>query len=442
MLSRHTISFLGALALAMVAFPTIVLAQEADSADTRALGLKPAVPAQVLASPAPANTTGATTKRLALVIGNAKYKEAPLRNPVNDAHSISVALRQLGFEVIVLSDSTQKEMLRAVTLFGERLSADSVALFYYAGHGMQVRGRNYLIPVDAQINSEGGVKTESVDVDAVLDQFTSRGSRLNLVILDACRNNPFERLFRGSSGGLAQIDAPQGTLIAYATAPGKVASDGDGPNGLYTAELLKAIHQPGLKIEDVFKQVRINVTRVTGGLQTPWESSSLTGDFYFTGGLQVAVAAEPARGEVSVELAFWDSVKSSTNAADYRAYLERFPKGNFVPLARGRLQQFEAATAYPHAGVWEGRIETYGGLFERPVTLPIEVKVVDERVQGSIHMYNETRTLTGTVDRDGNLVNTRLEGSVQKYDLIGKLWEAHGEGRMGWKLKMTLKRRP
>lgn len=221
----------------------------------------------------------ALERRVALVIGNASYRDAPLSNPPNDARDMAAALRRNGFEVIELIDGTQKEMNRAIAKFGERLTIDSVALFYYAGHGMQVRGKNYLIPIDAQISNETSIRVESVDVDGVLDQLGS--SELNVVILDACRNNPFERRFRSLGGGLAQMDAPKGSLIAYATAPGKTAVDGDGRNGLFTQELLKQMQIPGLTIEQVFKNVRREVARVTRDNQIPWESSSLTGDFYF-----------------------------------------------------------------------------------------------------------------------------------------------------------------
>lgn len=220
-------------------------------------------------------------KRVALVIGNGAYPSAPLLNPVNDAKDMATSLRALGFNVIERINANQKEMNRAITTFGESLSKDTVALFYYAGHGMQVRGKNYLIPVDAQIATENSVRSESVDVDGLLDQLTA--SDLNIVVLDACRNNPFERKFRALGGaGLAQMDAPKGTLIAYATAPGKTASDGEGRNGLFTGELLRQIRIPGLTIEQVFKNVRREVTKTTRDNQTPWESSSLTGDFYFS----------------------------------------------------------------------------------------------------------------------------------------------------------------
>ncbi|MBL0143521.1 MAG: caspase family protein [Betaproteobacteria bacterium] len=233
--------------------------------------------------------------KVALVIGNAAYPTAPLRNPVNDATAISNRLRALGYEVTLRTDVTQREMTRAVSQFGQSLKPGSVGLFYYAGHGMQVRGRNFLIPVDADIQSEASARSEAVDLDLVLEQLGP--TRLSMVILDACRNNPFEGRFRSTAGGgLAQVDAPKGTLLAYATAPGKVASDGNGANGLYTAELLKAMDIPGIKVEEVFKVVRVNVIKATASQQIPWESSSLTGDYYF----RPAAAPAPAMDAVKI----------------------------------------------------------------------------------------------------------------------------------------------
>lgn len=220
-------------------------------------------------------------EKVALVIGNAAYKEAPLRNSVNDARAMAAKLRSLGFTVISRENGTKLEMERAVADFGDLLTEDSVSLFYFAGHGLQVDGRNFLVPVDARIATPQRVRLETLDVELVLDQMAAAGSRLNFVILDACRNNPFERRFRAIGGGLAQITAPQGTLIAYATAPGKVAADGTADHGLYTSELLKALDIPGLQVEEVFKRVRVEVARLSSGSQVPWEASSLTGTFYF-----------------------------------------------------------------------------------------------------------------------------------------------------------------
>ena len=180
----------------------------------------------------------AVEQRVALVIGNAAYKTSPLSNPVNDAGDMAAKLTKLGFDVTLKTNAGQREMNRAITEFGERLKPGGVALFYYAGHGIQAKGRNYLIPVDADIKSASSIFSEAVDVDQLLEQLAP--ARVSMVLLDACRNNPFERSFRGSAGGLAQIDAPKGTFIAYATSPGKVAADGEGRNGLYTSQRFRA----------------------------------------------------------------------------------------------------------------------------------------------------------------------------------------------------------
>lgn len=221
--------------------------------------------------------------RLALVIGNGSYTNSPLRNPVNDASDVARELKTLGFEVLSYTNLNQNEMKRAVREFGKKLKDNGgIGLFYYAGHGVQVKGVNYLIPVDAQAGSEEEVEYESVEAGFVLAQMEAAGNSLNIVILDACRNNPFARSYRSADKGLAQMNAPSGTLIAYSTAPGSVAADGTGENGVYTAELLKQMKMPNLSIEDVFKQVRIAVRSQTQNKQTPWESSSLIGNFYFS----------------------------------------------------------------------------------------------------------------------------------------------------------------
>jgi len=232
-------------------------------------------------------------KRVALVIGNAAYPTSPLRNPVNDARAMARVLRELGFDVLAWENASQKETQRAILQFGERLRDGGVGVFYYAGHGLQVAGRNYIVPVNAVIYAEAEVEVESVDVASVLARMESANNRLNIVVLDACRDNPFGRSFRSSGRGLAAIDAPSGTLIAYATAPGRLARDGDGANGLYTAELLKAIREPSLSLEGVFKRVRGAVRQATRGEQVPWEASSVEGEFYFKLGAAPARPAAP-----------------------------------------------------------------------------------------------------------------------------------------------------
>jgi len=290
----------------------------------------------------------ASEQRVALVIGNSAYAgAAALKNPVNDARAMGAKLRALGFDVTEVENGTKQQMERAIGQFSVKLNADSVSMFFYAGHGMQVNGKNYLVPVDAEIATEQTVRLEAVDVDAVLDQMSAAQARVNIVVLDACRNNPFERRFRGQSGGLASMDAPAGSYIAYATAPGKVAADGAGNNGLYTSELLAALDTPNAKIEDVFKHVRASVMEKSAGQQTPWESSSLTGDFYFHAptapGATAVAAAAPS--QPTTETLFWETIKDSRDPADFRAYLQQYPNGSFAVLARNRVAAYAVTTA-------------------------------------------------------------------------------------------------
>lgn len=219
--------------------------------------------------------------RHALVIGNSHYRTMPLENPENDARAMAQLLNKIGFHVTEIENASQKTMYEAIRAFGDVLRRGGVGLFYYAGHGVQVKGHNYLIPVDAVIEREDEVPYQSVDANQVLEKMETAKNPLNIVILDACRNNPFARGSRSASVGLVQMDAPVGSIIAFATAPGAEASDGTAKNGLYTHYLLKYMSLPGLKVEDVFKRVRLAVRLETQGKQIPWESTSLEGDFYF-----------------------------------------------------------------------------------------------------------------------------------------------------------------
>lgn len=220
-------------------------------------------------------------KRVALVIGNADYKDAPLNNPVHDAIDISEALKKTGFEVDYHSNIDRKQMRAAIRNFGDKLRQADTGLFYFAGHGIQIKGRNYLVPLAVDVHAADEVEDESIDASAVLRKMESAGNAVNIVILDACRNNPFARSFRSLDSGLARMDGPVGSFIAYATAPGSVAADGIGRNGVYTKHLLEALRQPGLTIEQTFKYVRNGVKNATNGQQIPWESSSLMGEFVF-----------------------------------------------------------------------------------------------------------------------------------------------------------------
>ncbi len=284
-------------------------------------------------------------RRIALVIGNGTYGTAPLANPVNDARDMAESLRRCGFAVTRLENATRDQMATALRGFGDQLMRGGVGLFYYAGHGMQVRGRNYLLPVNADIQREDEVPYQALDAEAVLAKMETARNRLNIVILDACRNNPFGHGSRSGVQGLAQMDAPKGTFIAFSTAPGRVAGDGTGRNGLYTRHLLANLATPGLKLEDLFKRVRAGVLKDSAEQQMPWDSSSLMGDFFFrpVDGLQVSAPAEAS----ALDLAFWNSIKDSTRAADFEAYLNRFPSGIFVELARNRLDAMKVPAALP-----------------------------------------------------------------------------------------------
>ena len=220
-------------------------------------------------------------RRLALVIGNSKYREAPLTNPVNDAHAVAIKLQQLGFKVIEHPNANLEEMRKSVRDFGNQLALNDVGLFYFAGHGIQSGGANYLIPVDADIQDETELATRAFTASEVLEKMDAAKNRINIVILDACRNNPLARKVRSATRGLAPMEQGSGTIIAFATKPGSTSADGDGIHGLYTEQLLEALSQPGLSVEEVFKRVRMSVSQKSGGEQIPWENSSLLGDFYF-----------------------------------------------------------------------------------------------------------------------------------------------------------------
>ena len=209
------------------------------------------------------------SKRLALVVGNGNYSDLPLANPVNDAKAIAEKLRKLGFSVDFQNNINRKTLRKSIRTFGGKLGADDIGLFYYAGHGMQVSGENYLIPIDSDINSEDEVPDEGVSVNAVLRKMESAKNAVNIVILDACRNNPFKRSFRSGGRGLRRVDGPVGSIIIYATAPGDVADDGDGRNGIFTSHLLQHIATPGLTIHQIMNRVRNDVRQSTSGKQIP-----------------------------------------------------------------------------------------------------------------------------------------------------------------------------
>lgn len=301
-----------------------------------------------LAAPA-----SAADKRVALVIGNSAYKNtAALKNPSNDATDIAAALERLGFEVIRGLDLDYTGMRTAVRRFSEKLPNSNVALLFYAGHGLQVNGKNYLVPVDAQIETQADLDFGTIDLDLVVRGMEA-DTRTNIIFLDACRDNPLaanltRRLGTRSgtvSRGLAQVDTSVGTLISFSTQPGNVALDGDGRNSPFTAALLKSIEVPGLTLSEVMIDVRNDVLRATARKQVPWDNSSLTGQFYFKP-LPKSATDAPQEG---VEVTFWNSIKDSKNPQLFEAYLRRYPNGAFSDIARINSEQFKVAAAQPIA---------------------------------------------------------------------------------------------
>jgi len=314
-------------------------------------------------------TFAANLSRTALVIGNGSYTTAPLKNPVNDARDIAAVLKNQGFTVIHKENADRSKMRSAIRDFEELLAKNGgTGLFYFAGHGVQLHGQNYLVPIGADIQREYEVPDETILADLVLKAMAYANNELNIVILDACRNNPFPRSFRSASRGLARMKTMgSGMLIAYATSPGSVASDGDGKNGIYTKYLLKAMETPGLSIEQVFKSVRQNVMQETNQNQTPWEESSLTGDFYFIATDNAGITVnQPSHGihlsagkKDENELMLWQGISNSRNIGDYEEYLHLYPDGVFAELARDRIESFaETSTA---SGKMEKSVEAVSG---------------------------------------------------------------------------------
>jgi len=283
--------------------------------------------------------------RVALVIGNAAYAGSPLKNPVHDARAMAKVLAEYGFAVAELENAGQQRMEDAIRAFRDRLGEGrGVGLFYFAGHGVSVGGRNYLLPVGQAFESESDVKFKATDAGYVLSAMDDAGARVSLVVLDACRNNPFgaRSLFRSAAKGLSGMDAPKGTLVAFATAPGSTAADGAGENGLYTSELIKAIReQPDLEVEQLMKRVSARVQAASGGAQTPFRSSSLTGEFFFRSGTE----AGPVLGAAPAMAALVGGLQVGVNAPDAKVYLDGALKGDASPSRPLTLRDLPVGSA-------------------------------------------------------------------------------------------------
>ena len=311
-------------------------------------------------------------QRVALIIGNAAYPDWPLATPLNDARAMTELLHSLGFTVILRENATRREMHDALREFGRRLGSGGTGFFYYAGHGLQLDGSTLLLPVDAPPVSVDSVRRSAITLDTILEQMSlPRSNKLNLVILDTCQNEPFVHASSITGGGHDDPVVPENTLLAYATSPGTLASDGYGIHSSYTSELIQGLlAEPGASIEQIFKRVSFAVSQGSGYQQVPRMYSTIPQAVYLSASmthiasrrlLTLAQGADaeadnlslsrgilPQSGEARYELEFWESIKDSTDASDYEAYLETYPNGRFAPLARVRAQRYRtSATGEP-----------------------------------------------------------------------------------------------
>ncbi|MBI3714760.1 MAG: caspase family protein [Betaproteobacteria bacterium] len=286
--------------------------------------------------------------RVALVIGNDAYPTEPLKNAVNDARAVARTLTDLGFKVVVKTNADIATMRGAAVEFAKILDGATAAVFYYAGHGIQYRDKNYLVPVDAKLNSEPEIVYNALEVGQLLESMDDAKVRYKFIVLDACRNNPFSNVF--ASTGLAKIaKVPPGTIISYAAAAGAVALDGEGENGLYTTHLLKEIREPGVPPGQVFQRVASGVAQDSANKQLPelYSTPLPRANFFFAErGAQAAITSGVSGdAQAALEREFWSSVKDSKQIADFQAYLAQFPSGTFAPLARSRIDTLKQAQA-------------------------------------------------------------------------------------------------
>ena len=305
---------------------------------------------QALAAIPPAFAMGQTwaanidTSRLALVIGNSAYKGSPLENPTNDARAMAGLLGQAGFSVDSRLDATRTDMMTAIENFSAAIqrSETKLVVFYYAGHGAQHNWRNYLLPVNAKVATADQLMQSCIDLNVLLAHLSKARDKTFIIILDACRNDPFGSAYHPEQKGLSQFDAPVGSLLAYATSPGNVASDGSGKNGLYTENLVRELSVRGTRIEDALKRVRLNVRLASNGAQIPWETTSLESDVYIFNDTQKKLSDDELEKQIEAELDEWNRIKSSRKTDDLVAYLHAFPNGRFAEIAQMRLNRLLA----------------------------------------------------------------------------------------------------
>jgi hypothetical protein len=358
--------------------------------------------------------------KVALVVGNGKYKDAPeLKNAPNDARAISGTLKGAGFAVTMLIDAGRDALIGAIRDYVHTMEQKKcVGLFYFAGHGVQLDWRNYMLPIDAVIDKVEDVGKQSVDVARLMEGLTKAANPMNVIILDACRENPFGTAKPVAQKGLSQMDAPTQTILAYATSPGNVASDGDGANGLYTQNLLREMKVPEAKIEDVFKRVRLGVRRSSKGAQIPWESTSLEEDFWFLPPKELKKLSEAEKEKAfDEELKLWESIRESKAPGPLEDYLRRYPSGEFTELAQLQLDRVlaqqgekkivvaaQAGNPYTQGTVRFDPDFKVGDYYEIRVT-DMETKAEIRRLRPQVSQITDTEVHFSTgliLDRMGN----------------------------------------
>jgi hypothetical protein len=331
-------------------------------------------------------------QRVALVIGNSNYQNAAqLANPGNDAQSMAELLNTAGFEVISATNLTQNDMVRVVQDFSAKVAAhgpNTVAMVYYAGHGVQLEGENYLIPIDAKVASPSELVGDSLRLVDVMATLEAIPSRIRIVMLDACRNNPFPSVV-DAGRGLAIVDAPNGSIVGYSTAPGTEAQDGSDGHSPYTSAFLRLAREPNLPIEQLFKRVRLEVNHATEGVQTPWESSSLTSEFFFFGDTAVAATRPPEHGPVvqmasnlpmrSVRQAY-DYVLAEGSPAYYQEFIQMFPRDPLCDRIRILLAHLLQANAW-HEAVLANSPVAYKTFYDKYSSSPYALSALKLQAQ-------------------------------------------------------------
>jgi hypothetical protein len=308
-------------------------------------------------------TSAHAENRIALVIGNSAYRTVTaLPNPANDANAMTELLRSAGFEVVAAPDLTQADMRQVISDFTDqvgRKGPDTVVLVFYAGHGLQVDGENFLVPIDIHLASESDVPLQAMRLSDLMNALAALPSKTRIVLLDACRNNPFSAINRTAGHGLAIVDAPAGSIVSYSTSPGAEAEDGAGADSPYTTALLAVAKEPGLPIEQAFKKVRLSVHQATDGRQTPWESSSLGNDFFFFPGAGGTKPATPPSSGPAQTVEVWrkqiqgkpprdafEIVLGSNTVEAYAAFVALYGSSPFGTRARGLLDRRREMVAW------------------------------------------------------------------------------------------------